>query len=179
MSATATDVDGNFVIRGAGRIPCVEFEAARQQRGDEFVSIAGWVDGYLTGLNESRAKTFDITPWQSTELMLSALAGWCGKHPRDSLHTAMFRMVDSINSKRLLERSETVEIPGDKGGPAYTLYIEVIRQIQLRLKLRGLLTREPNGQFDNETRAALREFQASRSLPQTGLPDQVTLANLL
>jgi peptidoglycan hydrolase-like protein with peptidoglycan-binding domain len=38
---------------------------------------------------------------------------------------------------------------------------------------------EPNGRYDADTTAALRAFQRDQQLPETGLPDQITLAKLL
>ena len=173
----AVDTDGNFVIRGAGQANCTEFVRHRREGGDAYVSIAGWVDGYLTANNELRERTFSVAPWQSTELLLAALAGWCEKHPTDSLHTAVFRLTDRLVDQRLSQRSEVITIAA--GGASLSVPVEVLRRVQASLRLRGHLAEAPSGEFDQPTQEALRRFQAEKSLPVTGLPDQVTLANLL
>ena len=141
------------------------------------VSIAGWLDGYLTAQNETREKTFDLVPWQNTELLLSALGSWCRTRPQDTLHTAAFRLVESLASMRLTERSPQLAV--GSGAAAIHLYAAVIERIQQRLKMRGMYAGEPGGEFDAATADALRRFQREKKLPETGLPDQLTLANLL
>jgi len=176
--AWAADADGNFVIKGAGTVSCEVFTAARAARDERFTSIAGWLDGYLTGVNELREKTVDLAPWQHTELLLSALDSWCRKRPNDTVHTASFRLVESLLATRLAERSTLVAIENDDAVPVH-LHAAVIERIQQRLTQRGLFAGAASGQFDDATREALRQFQRQRKLPVTGMPDQVTLANLL
>lgn len=52
-----------------------------------------------------------------------------------------------------------------------------IRTVQRELRLRGLGV-EPTGVLDESTRWALAEYQGSRGLPRTGLPDRATLFRL-
>jgi peptidoglycan hydrolase-like protein with peptidoglycan-binding domain len=51
--------------------------------------------------------------------------------------------------------------------------------IEGRLNTLGLQTGPVDGQFDAETRAALRAFQAQRSLPVTGFLDEQTMVGLM
>jgi peptidoglycan hydrolase-like protein with peptidoglycan-binding domain len=52
------------------------------------------------------------------------------------------------------------------------------RRIQEALRARGLLTGEPSGELDEATSAALRRFQRTQQLAQTGAPDRETLRRL-
>lgn len=173
----AADADGNFVIKGAGTATCATLLEARAARDNRYASIAGWLDGYLSAQNELREATFDLAPWQQTELLLAALGGWCEAHPQDTLHTATFRLVETLQAGRLVERSTTVEVGDDAA--RIVLYEAIWQRVQQRLKLRGLYEGEASGKVDAPTREALRAFQAERAIPVTGLPDQQTLALLL
>lgn len=177
MPAKAADADGNFVIKGAGTASCASLIEAKAARDGRYSSIAGWLDGYLTAQNELRAGTFDLAPWQQTELLLAALAGWCRSRPQDTLHTAVFRLVESLQSGRLAERSALVTIGDDSS--QVVVYSAVWERVQQRLKLRGFYDGDITGVEDARSRDALRAFQAARELPVTGLPDQPTLAQLL
>jgi len=175
--ALAADREGHFMVKGGGRASCQTFLEAQQTRNQEFVSLAGWLDGYLTGLNQSEADTYDLAPWQGTELLLAAISGQCRRDPSQTFHAAAFRVVESLRAARLIERSELVS--ATVGGQSVVLYREVVRRIQQRLKLRGLYAAEPAGDYDSATIEAMKAFQAEKGLPVTGLPDQVSLANLL
>jgi peptidoglycan hydrolase-like protein with peptidoglycan-binding domain len=52
------------------------------------------------------------------------------------------------------------------------------RRIQEALRERGLLAGAPTGELDEPTSAALRRFQRSQDLAQTGAPDRETLRRL-
>lgn len=173
----AADSEGRFMVKGAGTAPCSQFLAAQQARNSEFVSFAGWVDGYLTHANQRESTTFDIAPWQGTELLLAAISGKCRKDPALSFHQAVYQVVEGMAPGRLQVKSEVVT--ARSGEQSVVLYREVVLRLQQRLRLRGFLDRDPTGDFDSATAEAVRAFQASRNLPPSGLPDQVTLANLL
>jgi hypothetical protein len=53
-------------------------------------------------------------------------------------------------------------------------------KLQERLRAKGLLLRaeQCNGQLDDDTREALRQFQKSEGLPTTGLPSYETVEHL-
>jgi hypothetical protein len=175
--ASAADADGRFMVKGAGTATCERFLTARQKKDAEYVSLAGWLDGYLTFMNQSEDRTFDVAPWQGTELLLSAVAVECRRNPEASFHGAAYRVATSLRPGRLQAKSPPVTATVD--GKSMVLYAEVVTRIQQRLKLRGLFAPEPGGSYDAATAAALRAFQRDQQLPETGLPDQLTLAKLL
>ncbi len=173
----AADTDGHFMVRGAGRVACSDFLVARAAAGRDYVSIAGWLEGYLTHYNEAVASTFDIAPWQDTELLLAALANWCRMNPDGNLHQGAFGLARDLHRNRLSLRSGIVAA-GD-GEHAVALYAAIVRRLEHRLARHGHLAGEPDEHFDEQTSAALRAFQQAEGLPVTGLPDQLTLARLL
>jgi hypothetical protein len=65
----AADKDGRFAIRGPGLMTCGEYVQAREARSPLYHQFGGWLDGYLTGVNQYRAATYDITTFETTELL--------------------------------------------------------------------------------------------------------------
>lgn len=165
------------MVKGGGSVSCAQFLEAQGKNNSEYISLAGWLEGYLTHINQTQANTFDMAPWQDTHLLLAAIGSWCKKNPQNTFHQAVFQMATTLNPARLLEKSEFTQARSD--GQQVVLYREIIRRVQKQLKIRGHYAGEPNGNFDDATLAALKAFQKSKNLPETGLPDQVTLANLL
>lgn len=51
-------------------------------------------------------------------------------------------------------------------------------EIQQALATRGYLHQEPNGLWDDETRAAMKRFQENFQFPATGLPEAKSLMKL-
>ena len=63
---------------------------------------------------------------------------------------------------------------GPHAGEVSALQPYQVRTVQRELRLRGHRL-EPTGVWDEPTRAAVSEYQRSRGLPMTGLPDRATL----
>jgi peptidoglycan hydrolase-like protein with peptidoglycan-binding domain len=55
---------------------------------------------------------------------------------------------------------------------------ERIQQIQQALAQAGYLKEEPNGRWDDQTREAMRRYQADHGFPATGLPEAKSLMKL-
>ncbi len=53
-----------------------------------------------------------------------------------------------------------------------------VEEIQRALIQSGYLTQEPTGKWDDQTRAAMRNYQADHGFPTTGLPEAKTLMKL-
>ncbi|MBM3516687.1 MAG: peptidoglycan-binding protein [Alphaproteobacteria bacterium] len=85
-------------------------------------------------------------------------------------------MIQALAPTRLRIRSESLDIK--EGEQSITLFRDVLRAAQDRLKEFGYYTGTPDGAFGPATRAALQAFQRERKLAETGLPDQATLYEL-
>lgn len=177
VSVHAADVEGRFIVKGGGRIDCGQFLTAMEAKGTEYISLAGWLEGYLSFANQQEPDTFDLAPWQSTELLLSAIAGHCRQHPEKSFHQSAFHLLQGLKAGRLARKSEPVT--ATVGERSVVLHADIVMRLQQKLKLRGLLVGEPTGLYDKATVEAVRRFQRDKELPITGLPDQLTLVNLL
>jgi peptidoglycan hydrolase-like protein with peptidoglycan-binding domain len=55
---------------------------------------------------------------------------------------------------------------------------ERIQEIQQALAQAGYLKEEPNGRWDDQTREAMRRYQADHGFPVTGLPEAKSLMKL-
>jgi peptidoglycan hydrolase-like protein with peptidoglycan-binding domain len=55
---------------------------------------------------------------------------------------------------------------------------ERIQEIQQALVQAGYLNAQPNGRWDDQTREAMRRYQADHGFPVTGLPEAKSLMKL-
>ena len=178
-AAPAADADGRFAIEGGGLQTCADFGGAVEWRTQDVGAYGGWIEGYLTALNQSHRGVYDITPWQTTESLLSLLRSVCRQLPDETrVALALDRLVDVLMPQALLAESPIVAV--DAGaGTAFAMYVEVLDRINMALRARGHEVVAIRGHFGDDTRAGLRAVQAEAGLAQTGLPDQRTLFVLL
>lgn len=174
--AAAADTAGQFGIRGAGLISCALYEEQRETRSEAYHAIAGWLDGYITGINEYAADTYDTASFESTELLLALLSEHCSRHPETPLFGVIRPLVKSLSEHRLREPSDRVTFTLD--GRDLRLYAEVIRRIQRRLSDAEFYSGRIHGVYTDAVRQAMRKYQASIDLQPTGIPDQLTLWRL-
>ncbi len=175
-SAIAADKAGSFALKGAGLASCTRFVEALQSESREALLFAGWVHGYLTAMNEVNDQTYDLLPWQQPNMVLLSLDQYCRANPELRFFQAVAAMRRSLESQRLTEQSDLIEIP--TGGKRVRLYRTTIEKLQIQLAELGHDGVRPTGEFDEVTRAALIEYQRDRNLPATGWPDQNTLKSL-
>ncbi|MEM1434128.1 MAG: peptidoglycan-binding domain-containing protein [Pseudomonadota bacterium] len=177
LPSQAADKDGSFRVKGAGSSTCAYFLDAVTERGKEFVSYGGWLDGYLSAMNRYEAGTYDVVSWQSTELLLASLLRYCQANPETSFHDAAAQLAETL--KRTAIRSKDPIVVTEHDGIAAAMYQETLMRVQRRLRQRGFYENDPSGQFDEATRNALLAFQRDKNIDETGLPDQATLTRLL
>lgn len=175
--ALAADADGRFVVEGAGRISCARFLQEQDQTSSVFYAAFGWIDGYATAFNTLRDDTFDITPWETTELLLLKLSVHCKAHPDVSLGDSVAALMRSLDDKRL--RAFSPPSQARKGDTVVVLYAEMFRRIAEALVAQGYLAEGERTEFDTPMGLALLQFQNDKGLVASGLPDQPTLNALL
>lgn len=177
MPAVAEDESGTFAVEGIGQTRCSDYVQAREKRGQRYFNYGGWIDGYLTAYNHHTADTYDITPFENIDLLATVLGRFCQRHPEVPFFQAIASMVEELKPHRLRERGEPVTVEAD--GKEVTVYRIVIARVQDALSTSGYYDGAIDGAYGPKTREAIEAFQADRGLPQTGLPDQVTLLRLL
>lgn len=175
--ALAADAKGDFAIDGGGGRQCSAFTEAAKKRNTDYFLYAGWVEGYISATNQYAKDTYDITPWQTTELLLAALGQYCAKNPKQPFVVAVNSMLGVLRPDRLQSKSELIMIQTDKG--AVALYKAMIETIQRKLADQKLYAGAKDGSFTPGLKDALRDFQVKSNLPASGFPDQLTLNKLL
>jgi len=174
--AFAGEADGRHAVRGAGVVDCATFLAEKRATSDAYVMMGGWIDGYLTAYNQLSESTYDITSYQSTELLVTVIEGHCADHPEHRLFTVVSSIAEQLRDQRLREASPILNVRVD--GKATRLYRETVSRMQSRLGDAGHYDGEASGNFDAATLAAVQSYQASIGYEPTGFPDQATLWKL-
>ena len=172
----AHDANGRFALKGAGMVNCQHFVHQLEDRSKEFYAFAGWIEGYLTGVNAYQKETFDIAPWQNTKVLALMVANYCKQHPKEAFALAVRKLTRALMPYRLKERSSLVV--ARNGDQAMRVYGAVVRQIQETLRKEGLYKGRVTGNYDEATRNAVLAYQKKMDLKQTGLPDAPTLIRL-
>lgn len=176
--ASAADKDGLFSIRGAGLLTCQTFVQEREAASDAYVMIGGWLDGYITAVNELSLETFDVVPYVSTELLTILIDRHCKDNPADLLFAVANTLLGRLFDDRLKSSSPHVDVRVDLHQTR--LYTDTVARIQSSLAAKGLLDGEATGQWSVATTNALAEYQKSIGMSSTtGFPDQATLWSLL
>src|SRR5208282_3560277 len=86
-----------------------------------------------------------------------------------STHRAAKRHVSSRAAKVAAARRRRAQLRPEP---------ERIQEIQQALVKTGYLSAEPNGRWDDQTREAMRRYQADHGFPVTGLPEAKSLMKL-
>lgn len=173
-AGAAADAAGQFAIKGAGAQTCTAFLASWDAGSPDLALYAGWIDGYLTGMNQTTPDTYDLASWQTAETLMGLVRSVCGAVPGETGFLDAFHEVQRlITPSRLTEVSPLVALVHE--GQSTVAYAAVVQRVQARLAALGHAPGPADGTFRPETAAALAEFQATQTLPQTGLPDQRTL----
>ena len=173
----AEDANGRFAVKGAGTLPCKVLTAEREKKSNGYFLIGGWVEGYLSAHNRYVDDTFDITSFESTELLLAVIGDHCAKHPEDRLYPVVNAMIAKLAEERLRTTSERIQV--SDGTRTTMLYQATIRRIQEALAAKQLYQGDADGTFSDATKTALAAFQKGINFEATGFPDQATLWRLL
>jgi hypothetical protein len=186
--ALAADADGKFAVKGVARTHCTTFVKVWEERREapqRYALYAGWMDGYLSALNERTAGTYDLTSFEGTELLGNFVYSNCKRAPEQPFFNMMRGLVQALNGHRLPSQSPlvliegTVELSdGESRDVRISLYEETIRRAQNSLKSTGAYDGEVDGVYSDATRAAVKTFQTDNGLRVSGLPDQFTLMRL-
>jgi hypothetical protein len=176
-AVSAADTQGNFAMKGAGFLPCQVFVTERQSKSNVYYMIGGWLEGFISAHNKYADDTYDITSFESLELLLWVIDNHCKSNPEDRLYSVINSIMIQLSSDKLHKRSPKVDIK--TGQRSTALYEETIRRVQARLAELKLYKGEADGRYTEATKSALMAFQSDNDLEMTGFPDQTTLWRLL
>ena len=173
----AADSNGRFALRGVGLATCDQFLQAAEERQENVLLAGGWLEGYMTAINQLMPETFDIAPWQNTDTILALVKHNCERNRDQRFFAVVSAMVEFLAENRLKEQTDRVLAEAE--GQRVAVYSEIMTKVQQSLINKGLLQGNADGQFGAKTKSALQEFQKKENIEVTGLPDQVTLWRLL
>lgn len=174
--ALAADEDGNFAVKGAGRLSCEQYLKIRAEKSRDYYITGGWIEGYVSGVNALQPKTYDATPWQTTELVLGLLARACEKNKEERITNLVNKYLSEVVNVRARTKTELLSVQSD--GKGLLIYQEVLSMAQRRLEELGFEPGKTDGTPDARTLTALRAYQTKKGIKVTSLPDQLTLLNL-
>ena len=173
--AHATDNNDAYAIKGAGITSCSNFIKSAQNKDKTLYIYGGWIEGYFTASNQHFQDTFDLAPWQTTQLLLKIVESVCTKNPSLKFHQVLNSMAVEMGKQRLNKGGKFVKINDSLN---YVLQEEVIARMKHALKAKGYYSGEINGTYGDSIKTAIKRFQKEVGQPETGLPDQGTLYEL-
>jgi len=177
VAANAADAENRFAIKGPGAAPCSKFVELYDAKSNDMLLFAGWTTGYLTALNQTTPKTFDLAPWQSTEVLLFILRDLCSRAPDEKFYRVVSGMAQMLAEDKLTVLSSPVEMKS--GEQTVVLPRDVVKQVQQRLKALKFYSGGVDGAYGPGTRTAIEAFQKQQQIDATGIPDQQTLVRLM
>lgn len=169
----ATDGNNAYAIKGAGIAKCSTFIEFHQKKSDVYLVFGGWLEGYLTAINQQQSNTFDLAPWQSTQLLLVATESLCKQKPDMQFQEAVQVLIGQLAQQKIAQGGKFVTVD------QYVFQEEVVKRMKNTLKSRGLYSGNVgDAQYDDKLKAAVKQFQKGIKQSETGLPDQGTLYEL-
>lgn len=177
VQAYSADEEGKFAGKGAGRKSCSDFSASIEQKNSDRQLYAGWLEGYFTSYNQFQTNNYDISPWQTTELLMVLLQRHCHLNPQVKYLEAVNSLIQAFFPIRLTSENRIVQIKVGESSAYY--YEEILIRAKKRLKLLGYYEGdvESSAYTENDI-AAFIAYQKKHKLSVTGMPDQKTLASL-
>lgn len=177
LPAMASGDQDRFAIRGAGLLNCANFVEEKQAESPAYLMIGGWIDGYITGLNQYAEDTYDITSYESTELIARLIANHCESNPDDRLFTVVNSLMKRIQDDRI--RDPEVPVVVEVGERRTYIYPPTLRRIQRALRERDYYEGPIDGSFGPAVAAGMKKFQEEIGFDPSGYPDQASIWFLL
>lgn len=168
--------EGQYAVRGAALLPCSVFVRERAAGSALYQTMAAWIDGYISGINQQAPGVFDVASFETTELIAALINEHCSGNPDDPVYSVVALLINRMAQNALVAASHKSEI---RVGERNTLlYEKTIRRMQQQLGRMGLYDGDMDGQFGPALREAIATYQRSIDFNPTGFPDQLTLWRL-
>ncbi len=176
-SVQASDAKNRFAVKGAGALPCRDFNAAIVARNSRAAAAAGWFAGYISAANRYEPDTYELLPWQDPLYLTASISAYCKANPSARLYQAADKLVTSLRADRLKTATPMKTLVTD--GTRIRIYAATVARLKRALQRRNMLTGPVNTSTDAALVDGLRAFQKAEKLEVTGIPDQETLFRLL
>lgn len=171
----SSDKNNTYAIEGAGIASCSKFIETANTKDKHYYIYGGWVEGYLTATNQYQEETFDLTPWQSTQLILKIIESICLNNPKAKFHQVLNNLVPELSKQRIDIGGKFIDINGKR---KYIFQEEVILRMKKALTQKQLFSGDYSTEYNDELINAVIKFQKKINQKATGLPDQTTLFEL-
>ncbi|MEI6798495.1 MAG: peptidoglycan-binding domain-containing protein [Pseudomonadota bacterium] len=174
----AADADGQFSVQGIGTLRCSQILEKVDSNAPDLSAVVAWSDGALTAANRQEDGVFSVMPFSEPIGIFTMFAvNLCRQQPDMIYESAVVQVIELLKPVYVHDASTPVKVT--VGSDSVMVYPQLILQAQDRLTALGMLQGKGDGVFGDQTMEALKLFQASVSLPITGIPDAVTLLTLL
>ena len=176
--AIAADANGKFAAKGAATRSCEKFSEDYTSKNQDYYLYGGWLEGYITGFNSFQSNTYDITPWQSVELLLGIIHRECKNKASHRFIEVANSVIQTVAPLRLTSASELEQITYN--GQVSYHYAKVLLDMYERLHGMGYLAESLSNEpaFTQAHSDALIAYQKARDITPTGFPDQMTLLSI-
>lgn len=177
----AADTAGKYAVRGVGASKCsalVSYIDSKDQAVQkEALSLyVSWIDGYLSNVNRSEKNTYEASPFMQGADFLAILSGQCRKNPDALVETLTFQVISALDKVKIQNESPVIEIKvGEKKGNFRKDIVVLMQKKMIDMKL---LQGKADGDFGQSSQNALKSFQKTAKLPETGFPDVDTVLQL-
>ena len=165
-----------MIANGFGQVRCARFSEARTKKENPYLIMGGLVEGYLTALNQTSDQTYDLTPFENTDLLMGLIDRHCRQNPDHRFSDVVRAMAAGLVDERIVEYSEYIAF--DVNDVKGRIYSETVRRMQVRLAELGHYDGPTDGRYSEATVDAMRAFQTRMGTEPTGLPDQLTLMRM-
>ena len=163
---------GDHSIRGVGIASCEVFvNQLGNDRHEKFL-FAGWLNGYITAWNQTKEDTFEVASWQTLDTLAEYLRKYCTDNPDKTFYSAVSAMVTRLMPYRLNERSDMIRFKNNN--ESVVIYQTVLQRVKDELE-KGSFLKNSDRNSSEYISEALREYQKSKGIDDSGLPDQPTL----
>jgi hypothetical protein len=164
-------------VVGAGAQSCAAFKQVAAEGGPQLINYISWLQGYISYMNRSTAETYEAIPISEPVAFANLVLRVCAQDDKQSFESAVLKTVNAFAPLRVQSESPLVQISWNE--KQLSVRQETIKTVQAKLQERGLYDSAVDGTFGPKTAEAIIAFQKSKGIPETGLPDGITLANLL
>jgi|GEM_PF-636529 len=135
------------------------------------------MDGYISGINQLQADTYDASPVVSSNAMASMVRNLCSTKPDMKFETSLAQLLNALKPYRVQKNLRLVEVSVDNNFAAVRQ--ETLVWMQSEMSALGFYSGEADGVFDASTQSALANFQSSNGLNPTAVPDADTVIKFI
>lgn len=181
-SGQAADTAGKFLVRGVGASKCSQLVSAIDSkdtnvRKDAVLLYTSWLNGYLSHQNKSDKDTYDSVPLTDSAHLLAVIVGQC-RTKQNALVENISGQVIGLLSKAKIS-SEAPQVVLSVGSEKGNFNKATLIALQEKMLSKGLFKGKADGEFGADSQKALRAFQKTEGLKETGFPDTDTLMRAL